>query len=145
MEAQRLTIDYDFAAVSPADLITLTEAAKLIPGRTNGRINIHVLQRYANPSRGCPCSRPDGGGKVWIVLPTIYRSHTRFTTAAAVKLWQTRCDAISNEKPPRPLKGRTPKQAARDHQRAVESLRKMGFPEPTELTPEELAQNRPDV
>lgn len=122
----RITLDYDFSSVPVAHLIGLADAAKLIPGRgKNRRINLHVLQRYANPNRGAPCARP-GGGRVWVVLPTVYRSFKRFTTAAAVRLWQAECDRISSENPVPVPKGRTSRQAARSHERAMAELRERG-------------------
>ncbi len=94
-----VAIPFDFAAARPEELIDLAVAARLIPGRRAGaNINPMVLQRYANPKEGAPCG-PPGGERVYLVLPSLYRSGKRWTTAAAVLAFLQKRDELNNPEP----------------------------------------------
>lgn len=111
--------------MSDTDLIRLADAAALIRGRNDMRINLQVLQRYANPRKGTPAG-PPGGERVRVVLPTVYRGGRRFTTAAAVAAWKAKCDQVSRVEVVS-SRVRTARQARLDHQRSVKRLRAAGF------------------
>ena len=122
----------DVGNVNEDDLIDFAEAARLVRGR-GGRINRQVLQRHANPRRGRLFIIK--GERLRLVLPSVARVTSRFTTAAWVEAWKRKFAELADrvlaegQAPPRPKHDLpcTPKQAKREHERAVEELRKRGF------------------
>src|SRR5258708_6610548 len=101
----------DIAKAPHSELIDLTAAAKLIPGRRPGtKINLNVLRRYSDPNEGRSCGTPGYEGRVYVVLPTIYRSYKRYTTVAAVQMFLEHCARIENQPRPKPP-ARTDRQA----------------------------------
>jgi hypothetical protein len=71
----------DVNAAAETDLITLTQASKLIRGKSGGFINLQVLQRYCRRGRVFTVA----GQLKRLVLPATIRGSTRYTTAAAVQ------------------------------------------------------------
>jgi hypothetical protein len=77
---ENASLDVDVMQAAEPDLITLTQASKLIRGKSGGFINLQELQRYAKRGRVLSID----GKSVRLVLPTTFRGATKFTTAAAV-------------------------------------------------------------
>lgn len=125
--ARRHDLGIDTSNWVDSDLITLAEASRLIRGRKGDHLNIQVVQRYANPKRGRVFLV--GDDRVRLVLPTIGMAHGKRTTRAWVEAWKRAFAELSAAaiEPPEPVNPRTPRQERRDHERAVEKLKRAGF------------------
>src|SRR5262245_3592761 len=107
----------------PAAALDLAEASRLIPGRRRGeRAALAVVQRWANPRRGCPTR----GGRV--VLPTVMIGGQRLTLAAWVEAFQRARVWLGTTTVTAPPAGRTERQGRAGHRRACDELGRAGFP-----------------
>lgn len=124
--ARRIDLGINVLDVHDRDLITLTEAAKLIRGRRDEKSNVQVVQRYANPRRGR--TFVIDGETVRLVLPTVGRTSGKFTTVAWVEAWKRAFAELSQRAGEiTPTNPRTPRQEQRDHERAMAKLAAAGF------------------
>src|SRR5947209_4807271 len=85
-DAKPVDLGIDTTAAEERDLIYLSDACKLVRGRSGGRVNRQVMNRYANPKHGRVFTV--NGVRLRLVLPTTYRGSMRLTTAAWLEVWK---------------------------------------------------------
>ena len=128
VETIAIDVDVNVNATPEADLITMTQASKLIRGKSGGFINLQVLQRYARRGRMFTI----GDQQKRLVLPTTMRGCTRYTSAAVVAAFNLKYGelAMAESMTPDPPRIQSASKQRKELERTAKRLRKMGYRQP---------------
>src|SRR5947209_11551 len=85
-DAKPVDLGIDPTAAEERDLIYLSDACKLVRGRSGGHVNRQVMSRYAHPRHGRVFTV--NGVRLRLVPPVLRRAGSTFTTAAWLEVWQ---------------------------------------------------------